>query len=347
MEQSVVLNKARLIIAVAVALELAGCSSVPDALNPINWYRDVMGLSADDDLGNGQNEQNLQAGGDQPYPNLGSVPAPPDTALSSIDRDKLVDSLVADRNNANYSNDDLRAGRTAVTAPPPAAANPSAAPPPRAASPASAPAPSAPVASAAPPPATPSLAPGAAARQRGSEAPPPESPLTSPTVKSLPQGETATPAPPPPTIPPPDQVAMATPRAPALKLRPPGSTETPASAPAAAASASRGAAVSYRIADVRFSPGSALLGDKLRDTIAEIVKLHNESGGTIRIVGHGEAGGGNAAVTGLNLALDRAQAVGVALTDSGVPAQDIVVEAAPVAARGGTDVPRAEVYLEN
>jgi outer membrane protein OmpA-like peptidoglycan-associated protein len=346
MEQSVVLSKARLVIVAAVAMELAGCSSVPNALNPIEWYRDVMGLADDDDLGNGQNEQNLQAGSAQPYPNLGSVPAAPDTALSSVERDKLVDSLVADRNHAKYSDDDLRAGRTAVTAPPPASATSAATPRSPVAGPA--PAPSPPAASATPA-AAPSQAPLTQRQppQRGSAAPPAESPLTSPTVTSVPQGETATAAPPPPMIPPPNRVATAVPRATAPKLRPPGSTETQVSAPAAAPAVSRGAAISYRIADVRFAPGSALLGDKLRDTIAEIVKLHNESGGTIRIIGHGESGGGNAAIAGLNLALDRAQAVGVALTDNGVPAKDIVVEAAPVAARGGTDVPRAEVYLEN
>jgi len=121
-------------------------------------------------------------------------------------------------------------------------------------------------------------------------------------------------------------------------------SESQASAPA---NAPRGPAISYRVAEVRFAPGSALLSDKLGNTIAGIVKAYNENGGTIRIIGHGEAGGSDAAVTGLNLALDRAQAVGVALTNSGVPAKDIAVEAAPVAARGGNDVPRAEVYLEN
>ena len=64
-------------------------------------------------------------------------------------------------------------------------------------------------------------------------------------------------------------------------------------------------------------------------------------------MGHGEGRGGNAAITGFTLALDRAQAVAVALTNSGVPAKDISVEAAPVPARGGRDVPRAEIYLEN
>lgn len=176
--------------------------------------------------------------------------------------------------------------------------------------------------------------------------PPAESSLTSPTITSVPQGEAVTAAPPPPQIPPPNRVALVPPAS-APQLTPPAAAGQQASASAAAPSGSRHAAISYRVADVTFAAGSALLSDKLHDTIAEIVKLHSENGGTIRIIGHGEAGGANGAIAGLNLALDRAQAVAIALTDSGVAAQDISVEAAPVAARGGTDVPRAEVYLEN
>jgi outer membrane protein OmpA-like peptidoglycan-associated protein len=332
-------------IVAGFAWTLAGCSSVPDALNPINWYRDVMGLSADDDLGDNDNDQNLKEGSKEPYPNLASVPAPPDTALSSIDRDKLVDSLVADRNNAKYSAEDLRAGRTGVAIPPPAAAvaNETAAAPPSNAA-IAAPAPLAPTSSAAPtqPPPRPGPIP-----RRGSEAPPAESPLVSPTVSHEPQGEAATPAPQPPTMTPPTRVASATPRTTAPRLRPPGSAGTEVSAPANAPPAERGPAISYHAADVRFAPGSAALGDKLAGTIAEIVKLHDESGGTIRIIGHGEASGPDAGAAGFGLALGRAQAVAAALTDSGVAAKDIKIEAAPVAARGGTDVPRAEIYLEN
>lgn len=85
----------------------------------------------------------------------------------------------------------------------------------------------------------------------------------------------------------------------------------------------------------------------MRGTIADIVNTHNAEGGKIRIVGFGEASGKDAAVAGFTLALDRAQAVAVALTDAGVAAKDIAVEAAPVAAKGGADSPRAEVYLEH
>ena len=85
----------------------------------------------------------------------------------------------------------------------------------------------------------------------------------------------------------------------------------------------------------------------MRGTVSEVAKIHSTEGGTIRIVGFGESSGKDAAVAGLTLALDRAQAVAVALTDAGVPAKDISVEAAPVAAKGGADAPRAEIYIEH
>jgi outer membrane protein OmpA-like peptidoglycan-associated protein len=376
------------------ALGVSGCSSVPNAVNPVSWYRDATGLSKNDNLGKGENEQNLAEGSNEPYPNLGNVPSAPDNQLSGVDRDKLVKSLVADRNNAQYSADNLRAGDVASTVPPPAPPAPktdtkSSATLSSAPAPATPPAPQPPaptVASSpvAPPPPVPTPSPAKTAAAvpspqaatppavpanrtaasntqqqqqqrkpstRGSEAPPAESSLQSPSIPKLPQGETMAPPPPPPTrsAPPSNQAASAAPppstRAPLL--RPPGSAATQqATAPANAPAVHR-PGVSYRVADVSFASGSAYLSGALRGTIAEIVKIHADEGGTIRIVGFGESTGKDAAVAGLTLALDRAQAVAVALTDSGVSARDIAVEAAPVAAKGGADAPRAEIYLEH
>jgi outer membrane protein OmpA-like peptidoglycan-associated protein len=420
-------NKFGLVILGITLVGLSGCSKVPDAVNPVSWYRDATGISKNDDLGKGENEQNLAEGGNEPFPNLGNVPSAPDTQLSGVDRDKLVKSLVADRNNAQYSADNLRAGDVASTVPPPApptkntpdtsstptssatiaSAAPAAPPPVSSSAPASAtssappptpPAPPVPsstpasaassvpppappasptaTSSAAPPPAatppTPPPVPQATASTkpssptgsnvlgsntqqrkppaRGSEAPPPESSLQAPTIPNLPQGESATPAPPPPRVA--NQVASTAPppstRTPAL--RQPGSSAptqqatAPANAPATTTTHRPG--ISYRVADVSFAPGSAYLSGALRGTLSEIVKIHNDQGGSIRIVGFGESTGKDAAITGLTLALDRAQAVAVALTDAGVAAKDIAVEAAPVAAKGGADAPRAEVYIE-
>jgi outer membrane protein OmpA-like peptidoglycan-associated protein len=165
----------------------------------------------------------------------------------------------------------------------------------------------------------------------------------------VPQGETPTPIPPAPRGVTSNQVASAAPppstRAPVL--RPPGGTPTQQASAPGNAPAVRGPGISYRVADVSFATGSAYLSGALRGTIAEIAKIHGNEGGTIRIVGFGESTGKDAAMAGLTLALDRAQAVSVALADAGVSPKDIAVEAAPVAAKGGTDAPRAEVYLEH
>lgn len=371
-------NKFGLVILGVTLVGVSGCSKVPDAVNPISWYRDATGVSKNDNLGTGENEQNLAEGGNEPYPNLASVPSPPDTQLSSIDRSRLEKSLVADRSNAQYSADNLRAGDVASTVPPPApparntpdASNaatssatissppPSAPPspqaptetasatPPPAASPPPSPAPTpkppAPSASSPPSSAGSNLLAGNSQQQkpppRGSEAPPAESSLQSPTIANVPQGENPTPPPPPPHLPPPNADR-------AGNAPPPQQATAPGNA--TAATAARPAGASYRAANVSFAPGSAYLSAALRSTIGEIVKTHNSEGGTIRIVGFGEASGKDAAVAGLTLALDRAQAVAVALTDAGVAAKDIAVEAAPVAAKGGADAPRAEVYIEH
>lgn len=409
-------SKVRLVIAAMGILELAGCSSIPNAVNPVSWYRNITGISKDDNLGKNQNQQNYAEGGKEPYPNLGTVPNAPDTAMSGINRANLANSLIADRNHAQYLDENLHAGtQSGIVVPPPAAAPVASAsttaatpassgtstpatptappaktasaaptgstPAPPAAAPAAtnaAPVPSAPAATPAPaesapaaamptppPPAKPAATPAptktaSQAPVRGSEAPPAESPLTSPTMPSVPQGEAIPPVPPVPQIPPPNTPAAMT---------PPAAPATPAPGPAAAsnttgaihlippppATASAGAApmrgsrpsVSYEAAAINFSVGSTKLAEGQQAKIAEIVKLHNENGGTIRIVGHGQARGSNAAVAGLNLALGRAQTIAAALADHGVPAQDIAVDTAPVSGGGGADVPRAEIYIEN
>src|ERR1700733_6582237 len=85
------------LIALATIAALGGCS-VPNALNPVAWYRDLSGASKNDALDKDQsNQQNLEAGGKEPYPNLADVPNAPDNALSEKNRDALQKSLAADR----------------------------------------------------------------------------------------------------------------------------------------------------------------------------------------------------------------------------------------------------------
>ena len=106
---------------IGLPLWLAACSHVPDAINPVAWYRDISGNSKSDVKDQeGRNQNNLAAGGDKAYPNLATVPDEPDRVLSGIDRDKLQESLIADRNNAKYSSEQLEAGK----APSPGTASP-------------------------------------------------------------------------------------------------------------------------------------------------------------------------------------------------------------------------------
>lgn len=105
--------------------------------------------------------------------------------------------------------------------------------------------------------------------------------------------------------------------------------------------------VSVSVGDVVFAQGSSDLAETQRSALAEIAGLYKQTGGDIRIVGHSEPGHSTDAIrqriAGLDLALDRANAVAQALTKMGVPANSIRVEAAPA---GEQEQPRAEVFME-
>lgn len=86
-------------------LALGGCSTL-DAVNPINWFRDTK----NDPGADAANSANLEAGSQQPYPNLASVPATPTRGLTQAERDALAEGLVADRQNAHHADLQQRAG---------------------------------------------------------------------------------------------------------------------------------------------------------------------------------------------------------------------------------------------
>src|SRR6516162_8009562 len=106
-----------------VALGLGAC-------NPVETWRDWTGVSQNDpDPDTTPNTKNLAAGEAADYPNLATVPAPPIRAMTAAEREKLTQSLIADRTNARYSDEQLRAGFSASsTVPPPPAADAAAKP---------------------------------------------------------------------------------------------------------------------------------------------------------------------------------------------------------------------------
>jgi len=334
----------RIAVLALAAAALAGCSSVPDIVNPVSWYRSATGLSANDPAPDARNTKNLAAGGERPYPNLASVPGPPDYAMSSAERDALTKSLAADRANAHYTDEAVRTGSAPLAALPPAAGttpspgaaagSPDTAAPSSSASAGGAPSAAAPASSggnrlvaggAVPGGSTPApaAASGSGPGRRGavapgSEPPPQEAALESPDVRSVPEPETPRNAPPAPGL--------------------------AGAAPAAAAAAPAGP-----IAEVTFPENSAALPSDERQRLASVVP--RQRGGVFRVIGYAGRGQGGdtpaAQLASFNMALDRANAVARALAESGVPSSRIMVEAAPPVTDGAEAGRRAEIFVED
>lgn len=160
---------------IAGTLGLAGCSSVPDALNPVEWYRgtsETVGgwFGGDEPAAAEPGRGTAGDPGTSPgsgYPNLASVPPRPTPSTTAAEREALRQGLVADRTNARYTDQPAPAQAPQARQTPPPAAAPApvqsagrASPPP--------PAPE-PQASVPPPAVAPSAAAAASASQRQPE----------------------------------------------------------------------------------------------------------------------------------------------------------------------------------
>lgn len=122
-------RRALAVFVMAGALGVTGCSSVPDALNPVEWYR-----GASDTVGGwfGDEETPAEPGrataadagssANAAYPNLASVPPRPTPTTTAEEREALRKGLVADRANARYSGEPAAAPPTAPTTAPTTAA---------------------------------------------------------------------------------------------------------------------------------------------------------------------------------------------------------------------------------
>ena len=329
----------------AASVGLSACS-VPDWANPVAWYRDVSGASQDDPKADARNKNNLEQGSEDDYPNLASVPPPPTNALSSADREKLRNSLAADRANAKY----VEGNDQYVPTPPKAVPSPPLNPPEPPTQTAEAPAEPAQAASAAPlasPP--PTAKPQQAAR--GGQAPTQESPLTAPAVRSLPQGETPRPAPPPPVGSParsPSQQQASQQPAPqqTAALPPPSPPPAPpAFDPASARAAPLPSGMGVMLGIVQFAGNSARLSPEGLAQVREVAALRQQNGGTIRVTGYsvpqGEQDTMAPQIASFNLALDRARAVATALAQNGVPPPAVEIGASqppPGQPGGGVEI---------
>lgn len=300
--------------ALAALVVLGGCQSVPDALNPVEWYRSTVDLftggKGKDERAQkprpGQQEAQVRAdrgqpppGADKPFPSLASVPERPPAATEG----RIAEGLVADPERPRYA----PAIRRQAEAPPPQPGAVALAPSP----------PAAPVLPVTPAPAAPRLA----------AAPPAVAVTPSPPVMAAPPGA------PPATgrmdesvrarlmaglesgaaaagLPPADALAPGPAELPGTVVISSAGVETatseavrtfvfPAQRPQAAApgtafapapvarpAAPPPAGVGVRVATILFANGASSLTEKDRRILSQVVQLQRQHGGKLRVVGH-------------------------------------------------------------
>ncbi|MDG4719340.1 MULTISPECIES: OmpA family protein [Thalassospira] len=101
--------------ALAVVLALGACSSVPDAINPVEWGKSVGDMfDGDDETAGAKSEQPIP-GEDGEYPSLADTPSKP-IVTGDQERDALIAGLAADRANAQYSQSGRRQSSAPVNA---------------------------------------------------------------------------------------------------------------------------------------------------------------------------------------------------------------------------------------
>ena len=106
---------------IGVTLALSGCSWVPDWANPMTAYDSIFSDDPAPPVPASAEEKQLatqQSGGT--FPNVGSVPDKAPKTASAAERQQVLQGLVADRQNAKYTDSTTAAaGQQVASAPPP------------------------------------------------------------------------------------------------------------------------------------------------------------------------------------------------------------------------------------
>ncbi len=100
------------VIAAATLLAtLPACSSIPDAVNPVEWYKGARDWVSGDNTNEEAKKAAAEApeipGQDRPFPKVSSVPEAPRKS-SEEERNEAAESLIADRENARYTDEIIR-----------------------------------------------------------------------------------------------------------------------------------------------------------------------------------------------------------------------------------------------
>ena len=91
---------------VGAVLVVSGCA-VPDSLNPLDWFGDDTAAPEDAVAADVREraEATAEAAEDAPFPALSSVPERPTGLAAPSVRQRVVEGLIADRENARYTDD--------------------------------------------------------------------------------------------------------------------------------------------------------------------------------------------------------------------------------------------------
>jgi outer membrane protein OmpA-like peptidoglycan-associated protein len=369
----------------ALLAALTGCSAdkVLDAMNPLSWLRDTNGAAKNDPAPDAANAANLEAGSKEPYPDVGSVPNEPTRGLTQEQKDKLAQGLIADRENAHYTDEQLRAGNAEASTRPsaklPEEQLPYAGGPNRTPGPAPAQGPTTPK----PPGGQPTIP--STTGSPSSVPPPPREPVAAtgetgsaqPPIRAEPQPQSPNPVPAQPTIPPlppatpdqpfpgapaghpepppgPEQVAgvPVPPNAPVRPDKVPAAAPSTVPAPPALPSPTTGPigkhTKSAEIGEIAFAEGSGTLPASAAEILAKVPALHQQYGGIVRVVAYAPPADTGNDPAGKQLvvyqaALDRANKVKAALVAQGIAATEILAEAAR---SHGPAPDRVDIYVE-
>lgn len=333
-------------IAVAAGFTLSACSSVPDAVNPVEWYKGTVDFFSGEDEETTADEKKPELPGDKEadYPNLSSVPEKP-VATPEAEREKVTEGLVADNQNARYTDNPAAARqppRRSLTEPSAGSSSspaPSAAPVPPVSSQAAIPAPPAPPAA---------------------NAPRLQPPLTADSMQPSPQfsGESFNTAAGQDTVViSSGSVSQGLPQGATIPL--PGGFDVPAGANPLEAYNPVGASQSVHLATIQFANGSANLSDRDREILSQVAQIAAARGGAVRVVGHASQRtpdmnpADHAEVNG-RISAARANSVAQAIISMGVPANRLYVGGASasqpryleVMPSGEAGNRRAEIYID-
>lgn len=333
-------------LVVASSVLISGCESIPDAVNPVKWFEDEKPEAAPP-----------ETAGSPSFPNLGAVPERPVVPSLKSQQAEIREGLVADQENARYTEEEVRqeVDRRAGSVPQAVGPRISAVPP------------------APPPVARPTVpspvipaAPGSAANPASrAEVPlPPSVPAPAPQVVAPPEprAAVAVPSVPPPPVSPPAAPPIRTAVPPPPSVAPP--TLTPPAyappAPPAPAAAAPQLSQPLKVGTIYFAENARQLQSADVVILEQIAAAQRSTGSRLRVVGYASGGASAApsprlAQVNYDVSLKRANAVVSALVSLGVPPGQIFVEAlgdtaplyAEYTAAGEAANRRAEIWMMN